>query len=356
MSESAAMRKTLERVATIVEDDAASRRLLQRQLELAGYTVRAASNGRDAIEMMSELGSGIVIADWSMPELDGIQLCRALRELESMQALGSIYYILLTAHTGKEQVIEGLAAGANDYLTKPYHSGELLARVQVGERVLGLQEELRRQTVEFQKANLELALLSRKLDDMANTDALTGLSNRRCLLARLKEAWDSSTRGGHSLSCIMLDVDKFKRINDTYGHEAGDEVLKATATRLRGSIRRPDMCGRLGGEEFAVVCAGIDSATASTVAERIRQAISAAPVRCGDKEIPVTTSCGVAQRDDSIVSPEALLRSADDLLYAAKEHGRNQTWYRRPNGSAAAVTAASPPAPASGGEAVSSFR
>lgn len=325
----------LERTAIIVEDDPATRRLLQRQLELAGFTVRAFADGRAALEPITELGTGIVIADWQMPEMDGIALCRAVRELEDMQALGTIYYILLTANNNKEQIVEGLAAGANDYLTKPYHQGELLARIQVGERVLRLQEELRRQTVEFQKANLELALLSRKLDEMANTDALTGLSNRRCLLRKLREAWESTERNNQSLSCIMLDIDRFKRINDTYGHEAGDEVLKATATRLRASIRRPDMCGRLGGEEFALICAGLERDDAAAVAERVRNAIAAKPVRCGERDIPVTTSCGVAQRDGSTDSPEALLRHADDMLYAAKEHGRNQTWVRGPDGEGA---------------------
>jgi diguanylate cyclase (GGDEF)-like protein len=330
----------LERTTIIVDDDPATRRLLQRQLELAGFNVRAFADGRAAVEPITELGTGIVIADWHMPEMDGIELCQAVRELESMQALGTIYYILLTANNNKEQIVEGLAAGANDYLTKPYHQGELLARIQVGERVLRLQEELRKQTVEFQKANLELTLLSRKLDDMANTDALTGLSNRRCLLRKLKEAWDGTTRNNQSLSCIMFDIDKFKRINDTYGHEAGDEVLKATATRLRASVRRPDMCGRLGGEEFALVCAGLERDAAAAVAERIRNAIAAKPVRCGEQDVAVTTSCGVAQRDAATDSPEALLRHADDMLYAAKEHGRNQTWVRQADGNGTAFAPA----------------
>ncbi len=325
-----------DRTVIIVEDDVATQRLLKRQLELAGYTVSAYLDGRAAIEAITELGTGIVIADWQMPGMDGIELCQAVRELESMQALGSVYYILLTANSGKDQVIQGLAAGANDYLTKPHHQGELLARIQVGERILRLQEELRKQTVEFQKANLELALLGRKLDDMANTDALTGLSNRRSLLVRLRDAWGNVTRGHHSLSCIMIDIDRFKRINDTYGHDAGDEVLRAAAVRLRASVRRPDMCGRLGGEEFAIICGGLERDAAAAVAERVRESIAAKCVPCGEKEIPVTISCGVAQCDESTDTPEALLRFADDMLYAAKEHGRNQTWVRGADGVGAA--------------------
>jgi diguanylate cyclase (GGDEF)-like protein len=321
----------------VVDDDAETRALLKRQLGEGGYEVQAFGDGRAALEPISEMGSGLVIADWLMPVMDGLELCRSIRELEEMQALGSIYYILLSALTSKDKTVEGLGAGANDYLTKPYDADELLARIHVGERFIRLQEELRRQTVEFQKANLELLMLSRRLDELANTDVLTGLANRRCILERLSEAWAAAVRSGQPLCCVMLDVDRFKKINDTYGHEAGDAVLKAVATRIRSTSRRSDMCGRLGGEEFLVVLPNCPRDGAASVAERIRGEVSAKPVAYGETVIPVTISCGVAERTPREVTPGALMRQADDLLYAAKDGGRNQTWVLDPDGRTHAV-------------------
>lgn len=324
----------------IAEDDDAMRTLLQRQLERAGYCVQPCPDGREALACITTLGSALVLADWQMPGMDGIELCRALRELENMQALGDIYFLILTAYTDKDRIIEGLGAGANDYLTKPYHPGELLARIRVGERILLLQRELQTKTREFQKANLELALIGRKLDEMANSDALTSLSNRRCFLARLHETWHSTARTGHTISCIMLDVDRFKSVNDTHGHEAGDAVLREVASRVRQVVTRPELVGRLGGEEFAIVCPAQSRQQAAEVAERVRLAIAATPVKYAKSQIPVTTSCGVAERSAAAGDPTAMIRLADYMLYAAKQHGRNQTWVAGDSGEGRAVLAA----------------
>ena len=322
----------------VVDDDPPTRKLLQRQLSAGGYPVQSFGDGRAALEAISDMGSGLVIADWIMPVMDGLELCRSIRELEAMQALGSIYFIMLTACASPAQTVEGLNAGANDYLTKPYDADELLARIRVGERFLRLQDELRRQTVEFQKANLELLMLSRRLDELANSDVLTRLANRRCILERFGTAWESAERDGRPISCLMLDVDRFKKINDTHGHEAGDAVLKAVAERMRGMARRADLCGRLGGEEFVVVLPNCARDGAAGVAERIRGAVCAKPVHYRDKLIPVTVSCGAAERTERERSPEELLRQADDLLYAAKAGGRNQTWVLDADGQPHVVT------------------
>lgn len=331
------------RTLIVVDEDGETRARLECELGAAGYHVRSFTDGHAAIEPITELGSGIVISDCGRASMNGLQLCRALRELEDMQALGAVYFIMLSRRTAKDDVVAGLTAGANDYLSKPHHPGELLARVRAGERVLRLQEELRRQTIEFQKANLELALLGRKLDELAHTDTLTGLANRRCLFARFHEAWATTARNGQPLTVVMLDIDRFKRINDTYGHEAGDEVLRAAASRIRSTTRPPELCGRLGGEEFALVCPNDDQSAAIVIAESIREALAASPVRYGDQVVPVTLSCGVAERGPDADSPDALLRQADDMLYAAKEHGRNQTWLRTPRGGVAVDRAARRP-------------
>ncbi|MCK4343125.1 MAG: diguanylate cyclase [Phycisphaerae bacterium] len=327
----------------IVEDEFATRKLIQRQLERAGYRVIACGDGRAALEPISKMGSGIVLADWSMPEMDGLELCRTIRELERMQALTHIYFILLTAHNSKEQVIEGLKAGADDYLTKPYHAGELLARIQVGQRILRLQEELLQRNIEYQKANTQLALLTRKLEELANTDGLTGLASRRFLFERFNEVWDLAERYGHPFGCLMLDVDKFKKVNDTYGHDAGDAVLKEVARIIRETGRRPDMCGRIGGEEFVVLCPETARDGLVALAERIRQNVAAHTIVCDDIQIKVSISCGVAEKTPATPSPEELLKNADAMLYAAKGNGRNQTWVATGTGSGEPVAAAEPP-------------
>ncbi len=316
----------------IIDDDSSARKLLQRQLEGTGYQVFAFSDGRAALQPICKMGSGIVIADWSMPGMDGLELCRAVRELQTMQALGRIHFILLTAFNEKDKVIEGFAAGADDYLTKPYHPGELLARVRVGERMLRLQEELLRRNIEVQKANAQMAALAAKLDHLANTDVLTDLPNRRCLFERYQAAWETSRRRGEPLSCVMLDLDRFKKVNDTYGHAAGDQVLKSVAAAIRRHARQPELCGRFGGEEFMLVLPATSSSAAAEVAEEMRTDIHAQPILCGSTRIPVTVSCGVAEATADMASPDELLRGADAMLYLAKEHGRNQTWVLAPDG------------------------
>lgn len=320
------MSETVNPRVVVVEDEEATRRLLQRQLERAGYAVTACGDGQAALQPITEMGSGIVLADWDMPQMDGIELCRAARELQEMQTLGHIYFILLTAHDGKEHVIQGLEAGANDYLTKPYDVGELLARLQVGARFLRLQDELLQRSIEYQKANTQLALLTRRLEELAHTDTLTGLANRRCLFERFEVVWELASRHGHPLHCIMMDMDDFKSVNDRFGHEAGDCVLKAAADIIRQSTRRPDLCARFGGEEFVALCPELSREGAVALAERIRKGVAGHRVVFHGQDIAMSISCGVAGRTPDMRLPEDLLRKADAMLYAAKTHGRNQTW------------------------------
>ncbi len=320
------MIETWDRRIIVVEDDELTRKLLLRQLETAGYTVEAYGDGRSALQPINTMGSGMVIADWSMPEVDGLELCRMTREMQNMQALGNIYFILLTAHSAKTEIVQGLEAGADDYLTKPYHQGELLARVRVGGRMLRLQAELLQRNIDVQKANAQMAVLANKLEMQANTDGLTALPNRRCLFERLEEAWKVAEREGHALSCVMLDIDRFKIVNDTYGHAVGDVVLKRVAECVRDHARRPDLIGRFGGEEFLLVYPVTSAADAGVLAEKLRADVAALRIDCGVLTVRTSVSCGVAEKTAGTGIPDELLRNADAMMYAAKEHGRNQTW------------------------------
>src|ERR1700723_2353102 len=219
-----------------VDDSAIYRKLGEHSLAEQEYEVLYAKNGREALDLFAEHKPAVVITDWSMPDISGLELCRRIRR--DFQGLHS-HLILLTSNSDKEQVIEGLAAGADDYLTKPFHSGELLARVGVGQRII----ELHRQ----------IATKNRLLEELALTDALTGLPNRRAIDVWASRQLSAAARHDFPIWVVMADLDFFKKINDTYGHDVGDVVLKSFAQILTEHTRQSDICGRLGGEEFLVV-------------------------------------------------------------------------------------------------------
>jgi len=310
----------------LAEDDDSSRKLLEKQLTDAGYTVHACANGREALGLLGKVSHGIVIADWNMPEMDGLELCRSVRELIDMKALGLVYFVLLTAHGDRDQLVAGLEAGADEYLVKPCLRPELLARLRTGERLLKLHEELTRGQLEVHKANSQMAVLNRKLEKLANTDALTGLSNRRNVLERLARAWEQADRTTQALGVIMVDVDRFKRINDTYGHKAGDTVLVSVARTLSENIAAPQFCGRVGGEEFIVAAPGASDVELGTLAERLRVSIAERAVELNDAPLNITASFGAAVRGTRHAGFEDLIAEADRMLYRAKENGRNQVW------------------------------
>lgn len=324
----------------IAEDEAASRALLTRQLQNAGYEVVACENGKQALDAIRQETSCIVVADWMMPEMDGVELCRAVRELCEMQVLSYVYFILLTAHSEKQQIVTGLEAGADDYLTKPYHKQELLARLRAGERIYSLQTELIQRQIELHKVNGEFAKLNRRLEELANTDTLTGLANRRNFFDRFEEAWAMAARNNHPLGCIMFDIDKFKVINDTHGHAAGDAVLKKLSLVARQCLRKYDVLGRIGGEEFCILCPETKLEYAAMVAERIRGAVAQTEFVYDQKNIPVTISLGVAGRTNAHANPHDLTKTADELLYRAKTGGRDQVWHINADGQPARFTEA----------------
>lgn len=305
-------------------DDESTRLLVARTLEHAGYYALACPNASSAMTAVQDMHTGVLISDGGAPAMDGAEFVRNIRELQEIEALGAIHFILLTAPEDKNMIVRGLEAGADDYLVKPFHHQELLARVRTGQRILALQEAALRCRLDLAKKGLELSNLKHRMQLLAHTDALTGLANRHSFFERFSDFWALCQRHHHPISCIMLDLDRFKNVNDAHGHEAGDEVLRAVARTLRATVRRYDLCGRIGGEEFAVVCPETDLDGAALAAERIREAVAETTIQIRDTRITPTISAGVAQRQPAHASPDALLAQADRLLYAAKQAGRNR--------------------------------
>ncbi len=286
----------------IAEDQLPSALLLRRTLERLGHQVEVASDGRRAWEMVERGDIHLVICDWEMPGLDGPALCHLVR---GRLTNAYVYIILLTSRESREDRLEGLRAGADDFLSKPADPEELGVRLQIAERILAVHEELARR-------NAVLA-------ELATTDPLTGTQNRRRFHQDLEAHAAFASRSGLPLSLIMLDVDMFKLYNDRYGHVAGDEVLRELARTLEAALRKHDTVSRYGGEEFAVLLPSTDMETSRLVAERLRRAVAdhAWPHR------PITASFGVATLSPQAPDTLRLIEEADRALYEVKRHGRN---------------------------------
>ncbi|TWT40476.1 Response regulator PleD [Phycisphaerae bacterium RAS1] len=318
------MQNSGSRTIVVIDDDEPTRLLVTRTLERGGFRVVACADGVAGMAAIRDMNCGIVMSDWCMPGMDGLEVVRNVRELQELEALGAIHFVLLTANGDKSMIVRGLEAGADDYLVKPFHREEMLARVRAGERILELQEEALRRQIELAKKGLELQQLAQRMRLLADTDALTGLANRRCFFERFSSFWAMSQRFDHPLGCIMLDIDHFKSVNDTHGHEVGDAVLTRVARAVKATVRRYDVCGRVGGEEFAVACPETDLIGTAVLAERLREAVAEIVIAEGDARITPTVSAGAAQRSPDQQTPDALLAEADRLLYVAKQAGRNR--------------------------------
>jgi diguanylate cyclase (GGDEF)-like protein len=312
----------------VVDDDPQMVTLLECHLERAGYPVFTATSATDALRIIMRDAPSIVIADWCMPEMDGLELCRAVREHE---AIGFTFIIIITAHNQENSVLEAFDAGADDYIAKPCDTKELLARIHAAERILCLQGDLEKRTREVHRFNAEMAIahdeLARandKLHRLATTDELTGLCNRREALKQLSDHWRAADRNGQPLAAVMIDIDHFKTFNDTWGHAFGDVVLKETARTLLRNSRAGSVVCRVGGEEFLIICPATTAAEASVAADRLREAVAAHEVFCSDERVAVTVSLGVAQRAEDMNKPDDLVSRADEALYHAKRTGRNR--------------------------------
>jgi two-component system, cell cycle response regulator len=294
----------------IADDDPVSRRLLQLSLSPADYEVVIATDGAEALrKLQGKDCPRLAILDWMMPEVDGVEVCRAVRQRPGESY---VYIILLTAKTHPTEIIEGLEAGADDYIIKPFDIHELKARLRAGRRILELQEQL--------------VSAGERLRVQATHDSLTGLLNRMAILETLEKELARSARQKNPVAVIMADIDQFKVINDTYGHLVGDAVLQEVSARVLKTVRAYDAVGRYGGEEFLIVSPGCNLEEAPKQAERIRANICAQPICLPEGPVSVTMSFGVAITSTDILElePSDLLRLADESLYAAKKGGRNK--------------------------------
>ena len=295
----------------IAEDDAVSRRMLQSFLTKWGYEVLAASNGTEAFNILSKRDAPpLAVLDWMMPGLEGPEICKKVRQ-DPDPDRPYTYVLLLTARSEKEDLLKGMEAGADDYLTKPFDAQELRARLHVGQRILDLQHHLLTATEE--------------LRFRATHDVLTGVCNRGSVLDTLNSEHARQGREGSSLGVILADLDHFKSVNDTHGHLAGDAVLKEAARRMKSCARTYDTVGRYGGEEFLIVVPTSDANGTAALAERIRAIIAAEPVAIDGGEIAISASFGVAVSTPlEPLEAKEVLRLADEALYQAKANGRNR--------------------------------
>ena len=290
----------------VADDDASSRHLLQHFLNQWGFNPEVASDGTQAWDLLQAKDvPTIAIFDWVMPGLEGVDLCRKVRRLSRQHYT---YVLLLTSKTGKQDVIEGLGAGADDYVSKPFNPKELQARLLVAQRIIGFQEQL--------------IATREELRIQATHDFLTQLLNRGGIMDALAQEMNRSDRREGAFSVIIADIDHFKKINDTYGHATGDQVLREVAARMKASLRSYDVAGRYGGEEFLVIVPDCDESAAFHVAEKIRNAVCSTPIESLGEDRTVTISLGVSTRSSG-TSADELLSAADAALYQAKSLGRN---------------------------------
>ena len=282
----------------IADDDRLSARMLEASLTKSGYEVTVVSDGGRALQILnSEDRPQMAILDWMMPVMDGPEVCRQVRSAGGTY----IYMLLLTGNSDPSAVVTGMDAGADDYIRKPFDVAELEARLRSGRRIVELEEKLRRQ---------------------ATVDTLTGLLNRGAIMDRLAREMERAQRENHPICVAIVDLDHFKRINDTHGHSAGDAALREAASKMSSVLRPYDAVGRYGGEEFIVVFPSCDESVAMSIAERIRSSIEQR-IEIESKGIEITASIGVAQADGSLTS-DAVIRAADNALFRAKQSGRNR--------------------------------
>jgi diguanylate cyclase (GGDEF)-like protein len=292
----------------IIDDSRLIAHVAKNILTQRGHEVILAQDGEAGLEAAKSGRPDIILLDLIMPVLDGYEVCGALKKDDSTR---DIPVIMLTSKAEPADKVKGLEMGALDYVTKPFDEGELVARVNTQLRLKELREAL-------QKKN-------RQLEEMANKDGLTGLYNHRYFHEQLSKDFLRAKRYGESLSCVLLDIDYFKKFNDTHGHQTGDVVLSTIGQVISESIRESDFAARYGGEEFALVLYHADGPTAMEVAQRLRQMVETCEVRDKEQRLRVTISAGVATfPHEDISDSKRLIECADKALYQAKENGRNR--------------------------------
>jgi two-component system cell cycle response regulator len=337
-TETAESRSTKKKIL-VVDDHEDNVEVLRARLESRGYEVEGAMSGQDALDTVSRWCPDLIRLDVRMPDMDGLEV---VKRLKADASLPFIPVIMQTALDSTERIVAGLEAGADDYVTKPINFAELEARVRSLLRIKRLQQDLAEREKELSDMNDRLLRISL-------TDGLTGVDNRRALEQRLHEMFEHSLRLHEPISVVMCDIDHFKHVNDTYGHAAGDEVLKQFTHILSEEAREIDRVGRYGGEEFLLLLPGTVLDAAVTFAERLRQRVESHTFSYEGGTLKRTVSFGVASwPHPKIRGREAMLKAADDALYVAKETGRNRvvgfdgTEFNKHNGTEAEPDAAKP--------------
>lgn len=292
----------------IAEDNAVSRRLLEATLTKWNYEVIVTTNGKEALEVLkSENPPQIAVLDWIMPEMNGIDVCREIRTTKKEPY---IYIIMLSARGEKEDIVEGMNSGADDYIAKPFHSHELNVRIKAGRRIIELEEDL--------------ISVRNQLQIQATHDNLTGILNRGAIMDLMHNEMSRAERTKKPIGILMADIDHFKSVNDNYGHLSGDAVLREIVVRIQTALRPYDAVGRYGGEEFLLILPDCNEIDLYKIAERIRAQVSDKEFAIPEGSVTVTISIGATVIESAQDSQsEVFIKKADVALYKAKEEGRN---------------------------------
>jgi diguanylate cyclase (GGDEF)-like protein len=313
----------------VVDDDPTQRLMLRTVLEALGNDVVEAEDGEAGLRLALDVQPQMMIVDWVMPGMDGIELTRALRAAKIGRG---IFVLLLTSFEDEDRLVEAYEAGVDDFMPKPFKPRVLAARLRAGQRVIHLQQEIERDREEIRHFAAELAVTNRRLQEAALTDSLTGCPNRRYAMERMHQEWAASLRSQRPLACMMIDIDHFKQINDGFGHATGDLMLRQTSAALKSALRVQDVICRMGGDEFLVICPDTALDAAIACANRVRKSVEAVVLELGLAKLSVGLSIGVAQRHPDMSDEDALIKAADNGTYLAKQRGRNQVVAVRPGG------------------------
>jgi two-component system cell cycle response regulator len=300
-----------------VDDDPVSSLIFRRALESLGHTVTAVRNGGEALDVLAESRVTMIISDWKMPEMDGLELCRRVR---AGQSDFYTYFVLLASNYTYEDSVAAFDAGVDDFVVKSLDTVQLFARLNVAQRILAMQEQLLCHASELLDRQAELAIANATLCEQVSTDRMTSLKNHHAFYEELDRAYSLATRHNLAMSLILLDIDHFKSYNDTYGHLAGDQVLRDVAAILTTNARDHDFVARYGGEEFAIIVPMATASQALAIGERLRSCIEAGPW----PQRPITASFGIASWTASVVTAADIVDRADIALYCSKGAGRNR--------------------------------